>query len=375
MELGEALISLVAPLRPGDELAGARLSHASTELGLRLTFERGEGRVHVEVFPDEEGRAHAARSARLRFAYRLGRGHGAVSEAEGKALCEAVAALARENEAQVLAALHERDVEARDGRVREVTGGTLLEPAGPPEAPHYTLSPYVGCLIGCRFCYAQDRVGLARRLRGLPHAPWGSYVDARVDAPERLREELATRPPYPIKLCPIVSDPYHAIEAKLRLTRGCLEVLRDAQPRTVLVLTRARLIERDVDVLEAMPGAHAGFSIPTADDAVRAHFEPRAASIDARLEVLRAMRRRGVRTFAIVQPMLPGPLDALADALAAAVDSASLDVLRGEEDAGALFDAFPDAREEAWQRERLEQLAEALEARGVAIWSSELPPS
>lgn len=374
MELGDALIALVAPLKPGDSLRGARLSHASTELGLRLTFEREGGRVHVEVFPDEDGRRHAARSARLLFAYRLGRGHGAVDPAEGKALCEAVAALARENEARVLEALSAREGGEEGARVREVTGGTLLEPAGPADAPHYTLSPYVGCLIGCRFCYAQDRVGLARRLRGLPPAPWGSYVDARVDAPERLREELATRPALPIKLCPIVSDPYHAIEAKLRLTRGCLEVLREAPPRPVLVLTRARLIERDADVLADLPGARAGFSVPTADDAVRAFFEPRAASVEARFEVLRGLRARGVRTFAVVQPMLPGSIEALADALAESVESVSLDVLRGEEDAGPLFDAYPEARDEGWQAAQLEALRAGLEARGVAVWTGELPP-
>ena len=72
--------------------------------------------------------------------------------------------------------------------------------------------------------------------------------------------------------------------------------------------------------------------------------------------------------------MLPGSIEALADALAESVESVSLDVLRGEEDAGPLFDAYPEARDEGWQAARLEALRAKLEARGVAVWTGELPP-
>ncbi|MCB9593129.1 MAG: radical SAM protein [Sandaracinaceae bacterium] len=367
IDLADALVELLAPLSPGEELAGATFLRASTELGLRLTFEDAGELVHVEVFADAPDTKHAARSGRLLFAYRAG----ATGTKRGEALCAAVAARARRNEDRVLERLARH---AGDGRVREVEVTRALEPAGRAEQPYFTLSPYVGCLIGCRFCYAQGRVGLARRMRGLTTAPWGSYVDARINAAAVLARELEEVPPHPIKLCPVVSDPYHAIEAKLELTRACLEVLRDAPPRPVLVLTRARLVERDVDLLASIEGAQVGFSLPTVDDAVRAWFEPRAASVADRLEVLAALRARGVRTFAVVQPVLPGDVDALADALAAVADSVSLDVLRGEEDATELFDAHAEARDPGWQRDRLEALTRALDARGVPRWDGELPP-
>lgn len=366
-DLADALLELLAPLRPGDALEGATLRHASTELGLRITFEDAGELVHVEVFPDAPGTKHVARSARLLFAYRAG----GASAKRGEALCRAVAARARVNEARVLEALA---AGADAARVREVEVTRALEPAGTPARPYSTLSPYVGCLIGCRFCYAQERVGIARAFGGATRAPWGSYVDARTNVAAVLARELAGAPAWPVKLCPVVSDPYHAIEARLRLTRACLEVLRDAAPRPVLVLTRARLVERDLDVLEAMPGAWLGVSLPTIDDAVRAWFEPRAASVAERLAVLRAARARGVRTFAVVQPILPGDPTELADALAEVAGSVSLDVLRGEGDAAPLFDAHPEAREAAWQRARLEAIHASLVARGVPVWDGELPP-
>jgi DNA repair photolyase len=372
MELVDALVALLAPLAFGDELVpGVRLVRASTELGLRLTFDDGGRTVHVEVFPAEPPRPHAARSSALAFAYRVAREGPPLDPARGQALCRAVAERARTNEARVLAALRTDD---GAGPIREVRGGPLLEPAGTDARPYFTLSPYVGCLIGCRFCYAQERVAVARALRGLAERPWGSYVDVRVDAPERLDEELAHVPSRPIKLCPIVSDPYHAIEARLGLTRRCLEVLAAHPPRMVLVLTRARLVERDADVFASMPEARVGMSVPTVDDAIARWFEPRAASIAERLAVLSSLRARGIRTFAVVQPLLPGDVHALADALACTVDSVSVDVLRGEEDAGSLFDAHPEARDARWQDERAHALTEALRSRRVSVWQGELPP-
>jgi hypothetical protein len=179
-------------------------------------------------------------------------------------------------------------------RVREVTVDHLLELAGPPAARFYTCSPYVGCLIGCRFCYAQERLAAGRAAAGLPMAPWGSWVDVRVNAAAVLADELARLPRYPIKFCPIVSDPYHAIEARLGLTRACLAAIAAAAaPPPVLLLTRAALVTRDLDLLAALPWAGVGVSLPTIDDDVRAHFEPRAAPIAARLATLaRSARRR-----------------------------------------------------------------------------------
>lgn len=383
-DLDAHLAALLAPYGPGDEVGGARFVGASTELGMRLTFELSGRIVHVEVAPREEGVRFAASTEHLLFGYRSGSSSGGeqLRPGEGMALCTAVAALARRNEAGVLARLAETAAAARErqhdhARVREVHVRSLLESADWKGTRYYTVSPYVGCLIGCRFCYAQSRVGMVRRLEGLPTAPWGSYVDARVNAPEVLERELAARPGAPIKFCPIVSDPYHAIEARLGITRACLEVLRErGRAFPTLVLTRSRLVRRDAPLLASLASAYAGVSIPTIDDEVRRHFEPRAATIAERLETLQHLREHGIRTFAVIQPMLPGPLDVLADALAEHVSSASLDVLTSIEGAE---DDFTDpryaiARDPRWQLERAHALAEALRARGVVLWQGELPP-
>lgn len=390
VDLGAHLLRLVAPLRPGDalessdaEVRGLTLVGTSTELGLRLSFATADApahpRLHVELVPADVPGPFAVATARLHLSYRSPAA-APVPSTVGLRVCQAVAALVRANEASVLADLAAAlEAEPAAGpRIREVVVEQLLEPGGDPSAPFHTLSPYVGCLVGCRFCYAQSRIDPLRRLLRLPAAPWGSYVDVRTNAPEVLRRELQGRSPWPIKLCPIVADPYQAVEQRYRLTRACLEVLAQAQPiPPVLVLTRMAALAEDLPRLRALPRAFVGVSLPTVDDDVRRAFEPRAASVAQRLALLDRIRAAGIHAIAVVQPLLPGPHEALLDALCRHADSVSIDVLRGEEGAGPLFDdpRHAEARTDAWQLDRAQRLALDLRARGVAVWHGELPPA
>jgi DNA repair photolyase len=216
-----------------------------------------------------------------------------------------------------------------------------------------------------------------RVVLGLPKVPWGSYVDVRQNAPEVLAEELERLPPRPIKFCPVVSDPYQAIERKERLTRRCLETIRQTQrPWTAMLLTRSTLILEDLALLSSMPRIHAGVSIPTIDDDVRKHFEPRAASIPERLHILRSLRKAGIPAVAIVQPLLDGSPEKLADALAENADSVSIDVLRGVMDAADDFadPRYAPTREPQWQITQARTLAGLLGERGIRVWTTELPP-
>lgn len=382
MDLRRHLLTLVLPLRVGDEiLPGARLLDSSEELGMRLTFAVGPIDVHVEVAAESEPLPFAARTRLLKFSYRAGSGEAAVPPAVGVALCKAVAAASQRNEQRFLEDIDRDAAAARltnEGatRIREVRVERLLERAGAGRNSFYTLSPYVGCLIGCRFCYAQTRLAGARRLSRLPEVPWGSYVDARVNAPDVLARELESLPVRPIKFCPIVSDPYQAVERRYEISRACLDVIAAAaSPWPTMVLTRSRLIERDAERIASLPRGYAGCSIPTADDEVRRHFEPRGASIPDRLAALRALSSAGARSFAVVQPILPGPIEALADALAGAVSSVRIDVLHGVEGAAAEFadPRYAHCVSDSWQIDRARELSAALAARGVSVWADELP--
>lgn len=376
-DVRSALLALLEPVRIGESLAdGITLLDASTETGLKLALDVGGVVVEVDVAPKEAGRRSAAASARWTFGYRTGDKRAPLDAALGQRVASLVAQQVARNEEAVASRFVRAPAESTSTRVRHVKVERLLERQTNLGVHSWALSPYVGCLVGCRFCYAQSRLAVTRTLLGLPEVPWGFWVDARINAAEVLRREVREREPLPIKFSPIVSDPYHALETKLRLTRQCVEVLVEAQyPQPVLMLTREARVLEDAALLARLPRGFAGVSLPTIDEAVLEHFEPRASTAAERLHALEVLRDAGLETFALVQPFLPGNLVALADALASRVKSVRLDVLRGVEGAAEQFadPRFAHAIEATWQDERREELAALLAARGVKVWSGELP--
>ena len=140
----------------------------------------------------------------------------------------------------------------------------------------YVINPYTGCQHACSYCYAR----FMKRVTGHKE-PWGEFVDVKVNAADLLRVEITKKKKATVWVSG-VCDPYQPLEAKYKLTRQCLEIL--AQNNwPVRIQTRSPLVLRDMDILKGAADFEVGFSVPTADDAIRALFEPHAPSIDARL--------------------------------------------------------------------------------------------
>ena len=65
-------------------------------------------------------------------------------------------------------------------------------------------------------------------------------------------------------------------------------------------------------------------SITTADDRIRQKFEPGAPAIEERLAALENLRKAGIKTYAMIAPMLPGAED-LPELLADKIDYVIVD--------------------------------------------------
>jgi DNA repair photolyase len=61
-----------------------------------------------------------------------------------------------------------------------------------------------------------------------------------------------------------------------------------------------------LDLLEEINDVEVGLTITTADDDIRRVFEPKSPPISERLETLTKLRSGGIRTFAMIAPLLPG---------------------------------------------------------------------
>jgi DNA repair photolyase len=199
-------------------------------------------------------------------------------------------------------------------KIREIYAKSVLSKS---QVFDYTVNPYVGCSHACRYCYAT----FMRRFTG-HREKWGEFVDVKINAPELLAREIFRRKKGRVWVSG-VCDPYQKAERKYKLTRRCLEIMiENGWP--VTVQTKSALVLRDSDILEKTDEAEVGFSITTADDNIRKIFEPGASPIQERIEALSLLHSRGIRTFAMIAPLLPGA-EGLAELLAGKVDHVLVD--------------------------------------------------
>jgi DNA repair photolyase len=180
--------------------------------------------------------------------------------------------------------------------VREIRSKTILSVS---QVYSYAINPYVGCQHACHYCYAR----FMKRFSGHKE-PWGNFVDVKINAADLLRIEINKKKPAGVWMSG-VCDPYQPLEAHYKLSRKCLEILTDNN-WPVVIQTRSPLVLRDIDILKRAKDCEVGLTITTADDEIRKLFEPNAPPIKERLTTLDELHRSGIKTYAMIAPILPG---------------------------------------------------------------------
>jgi DNA repair photolyase len=173
----------------------------------------------------------------------------------------------------------------------------------------WSLNPYMGCVHRCTFCYVRH---FERRSDRPSDDRYGTSIRVKTNVGEVLRRELA-RATWEHEHVAIgaATDPYQPAEGRYKLTRACLEALRDAA-NPFSIITRGPMIVRDLDVLvEAARRASVGvtFSIPTLDEEVWRRTEPSTAHPRQRLRAISALVEAGIDARVGMAPILPGISD------------------------------------------------------------------
>ena len=185
------------------------------------------------------------------------------------------------------------------------------------------------------------------------------------DAPELLRQELSSLKWRPqVIFMSGVTDCYQPVERKLKLTRRCLEVLAEFR-NPVFIVTKNRLVTRDVDLLAEMARHQAvsvWLSITTLDSELRKVMEPRTSPPAARLVAIRELSAAAIPVGVNVAPIIPGLTDhelpaILKAAAEAGATSAGYTVVRLPYAVEPLFEKwlethFPDRKEKVLNRLR-----------------------
>lgn len=298
---------------------GWRVIGWDAEQGLCLTLANGRREVLIELEPRDEQRDCFARTKRFNVQVRRPFDFSGRLSRQERDVATAVVSMLGRREGKLPA--FDRPTTGRRSLVREIAVGKLLVPEG---RGHYYVNPYVGCMIGCPFCFVSERADFSRSLEGLPELPWGRYVDVKVNAAEVLQRDVKGLRRGFVRMSPILTDPYQPLERHYRVTRRCLEIL-SRTPLVPAVLTRSALILEDLDLLRSFRRALVGFSIPSDDDRYRLIFEPGADPIPERLGALRRCHEAGLFTVAVIQPMLPMDPRRLAEQVAPYVRAVRID--------------------------------------------------
>jgi DNA repair photolyase len=210
----------------------------------------------------------------------------------------------------------------------------------------YSINPYRGCEFGCKYCYARythefmaprtispgetskppadpteldfhDPLSFERRIFLKQNAAWLLEQELKKINPE-MEIALGT-----------ATDPYQPIERRAQITRSLLEVFARKEGYRLGIVTKSRLIARDIDLLQQISRRNTlvvHVTITTPDAKLARLLEPRAPRPDLRFQTVKQLREAGIVAGIFGSPLLPGitdnrqALDSLARR-AAAVDA------------------------------------------------------
>ena len=197
-----------------------------------------------------------------------------------------------------------------------------------------SINPYRGCEFGCRYCYARYTHGFLAppAIRESPANTWATVPSAESSKPpdfndpntfERvifmkqnaawlLEQELRHIDPRLEIALGTATDPYQPVERRALITRSILEVFARQGGLRLGIVTKSKLIERDIDLLRNISRRNTlvvHITITTADAALARKLEPRAPRPDLRFGAVRRLRDAGIQTGVLCSPVLPGITD------------------------------------------------------------------
>ncbi len=191
-------------------------------------------------------------------------------------------------------------------RYRELESRSLLNRCSNPQMPfRWTINPYRGCEIGCKYCYAR----YTHEFMGLEDGSlFEREIYAKSDVQALLRRDLSKKRTGAIAVG-TSTDPYQPAERRFELTRRILEVFAEEDGRELSITTKSDLIERDIVLLQRVSERNrlsVNVTVTTLDPALARKLEPHAPRPDLRLGTVRKLAAAGICTGLFANPVMPG---------------------------------------------------------------------
>lgn len=181
--------------------------------------------------------------------------------------------------------------------IKEIYCKNILVKSGISDSG-YSLNPYTGCEHNCQYCYAVFMKKFTNHKER-----WGEFVDVKINAKDVLLNQIKKIKDEKIFIG-TACDPYQPLEEKYKITRSCLEVLKDYK-NEISILTKSDLILRDIDILKSIENIEVGFSITIFNENYKKIFEPNSTNVIKRFEALKLLSEKGIKTWVFVAPIIP----------------------------------------------------------------------
>jgi DNA repair photolyase len=203
---------------------------------------------------------------------------------------------------------------------RLATGKWITKVDNPRHSFSWSINPYRGCEMACRYCYARYTHEFMELNGG---EDFETKIFAKTWSAPAFHAELARVPMSQSIAIGTATDPYQHAERRYQLTRKILEVFAGQSARKLSITTKSDLPVRDIEVLGRVAQRnqlHLNFTITTLDLALARELEPGAPRPDLRLEAIERLSARGIHCGVIASPVIPGLNDSETglEALAAA---------------------------------------------------------
>jgi DNA repair photolyase len=172
----------------------------------------------------------------------------------------------------------------------------LARPTLPCLSDAYTINLTAGCPFQCRYCYAQ----------GYSNHPGEGRIKFYAGSAQRLAAELARKRRKPnLVYFSSATEPFMPIPDILEEQFSIMETLL-ASEISLLIMTKAKIPGQFLRLFsEHSSRVNVQVGLTTADDRVRALFEPNAAPVADRLWNVSSLAEIGVRVELRMDPLIP----------------------------------------------------------------------
>jgi DNA repair photolyase len=130
---------------------------------------------------------------------------------------------------------------------------------------------------------------------------WGEFIDIKQFALDKIKPQRYNGKRI---LLSSVTDPYLPLEKKYQNTRKILEKLvgTDAE---VTILTKSKLVVRDIDLFKKFKNIEVGISISTLNEEFARILERGASKPSDRFAAIKEIYESGIQTYIFISPFFP----------------------------------------------------------------------